>query len=162
MTNEVMAFVKETVEKFAIKGKILDCGSRDVNGCVKPIFEGCEYTGLDMEDGPNVDITAKADCIPFDDYTFDCVVSVEMLEHDDNPFESVKEMYRVLKPGGYIILTARGIGCGKHDYPGDYFRYTAAGLAALMRGFEDIFSKEDEIDTTGTFGYGKKPGEGGI
>ena len=43
--------------------------------------------------------------MPFADNTFDIVISSEVIEHTPVPFDGVREMYRVLKPGGILILT---------------------------------------------------------
>ncbi len=44
-----------------VKGgnSVLDVGSCDYNGCYKPLFIGCDYIGLDLEKGPNVDVIAS-------------------------------------------------------------------------------------------------------
>jgi ubiquinone/menaquinone biosynthesis C-methylase UbiE len=41
--------------------------------------------------------------IPFDDQTFDVIISTSVLEHVKNLSEAVSEMYRVLKPGGFCL-----------------------------------------------------------
>lgn len=43
----------------------------------------------------------------FSDNAFDTIVSLEVLEHisPHNTFKALKEMYRVLKPGGYLIIS---------------------------------------------------------
>jgi len=122
MTNEVMNFVRS----LNLKGKCLDVGSYNVNGCVRELF--ADYTGLDARPGPNVDVVAWANNIPFPDSTFDVVTCLEMLEHDPDPFSSVREMKRVLKPDGKLVLTVPGIGFPRHDYPNDYWRMTKDGL----------------------------------
>ena len=68
----------QNAEKFAQKycvnlenKKILDIGSYDVNGTLKPIFEKGNYIGLDMEAGPNVDVVSDAHNIPFKKEEFD-------------------------------------------------------------------------------------------
>ena len=43
--------------------------------------------------------------IPFDKNTFDYVICTEVIEHTVNPKQAVKELSRVLKPGGILILT---------------------------------------------------------
>ena len=55
--------------------KILDVGSYDVNGTMKPIFQKGKYVGLDMEKGPNVDIVGVSHQIPFEKDEFDIVIS---------------------------------------------------------------------------------------
>ncbi len=151
MQNKVYNYVKQQVEYKEIKGKTLDIGSLDVNGSLRSIFE--DYTGIDMREGDNVDIVANSHKLPFKANTFDCITCVETLEHDDNPFQTLKEVYRVLKPGGWVILSASGISFPKHDYPGDYFRYTPEGLGVLLKGFKNIEVSGDDDEV---YGIGQK------
>lgn len=43
--------------------------------------------------------------MPFENNTFDFIVSSEVIEHTENPYRAVPEFYRVLKPGGILALT---------------------------------------------------------
>ena len=47
--------------------------------------------------------------LPFKSRTFDVVVSVETLEHLENPFNLVREAARILRPSGYFICTSPNI-----------------------------------------------------
>jgi SAM-dependent methyltransferase len=49
------------------------------------------------------------DRIPIADDTFDCVVSIEVLEHLENHARFIREVVRVTKPGGTIILTTPNV-----------------------------------------------------
>jgi predicted SAM-dependent methyltransferase len=89
-----------------------------------------------MREGPNVDIVMNAHDLQFRTRV-DCVVCCDMLEHDDAPWETAKEIHRVLKPGGAVIVTVPGIGFKRHDFPSDYWRFTAAGLKALIQRLHD-------------------------
>jgi len=64
MTSNCMAFVQRAVNEYPIKGDVLEVGSYDVNGSVRPIFSDRErfphYTGVDMRAGPGVDRVAVA------------------------------------------------------------------------------------------------------
>jgi len=112
--------------------KILDVGSYDVNGTMKPIFEQGQYIGLDMEKGPNVDIVGKSHEIPFINNFFDIVISSSCFEHDDMFWISFKEMCRVLKPGGYMYIQAPQNG-PYHGWPGDNWRFYADSWRALEK-----------------------------
>lgn len=154
-----MDFVRGKVERYELKDKdTLDVGSRDYNGTVKPLFTN--YIGVDMEDGPNVDIIARADELPFPAECFDVVVTTEMLEHDPFFWHSMEEMARVLRPGGYLIVTTRGINFHLHGYPDDYWRFTESALTHL---FEMVDLAVIEVipdwypDHSGVFGMAIKP-----
>lgn len=120
--------------------KILDVGSYDVNGTMKPIFEKGQYVGLDMEKGPNVDVVGVSHDIPFEDNEFDIVISSSCFEHDDMFWMSFKEMCRVLIPGGYMYVQAPSNG-PYHGWPGDNWRFYIDSWKALEKwgkkcGFE--------------------------
>jgi len=111
-------------------GKTLEIGSMDVNGSVSHHFS--DYTGLDMRPGPNVDIVSNGHDIPFPNEHFDLVLILETLEHDNRFWVTLLEVWRILKPSGMAIITVPNIGFQRHDYPSDYWRFTADGLKELF------------------------------
>jgi SAM-dependent methyltransferase len=121
-------YCKENIEN----KKILDVGSYDVNGTAKPIFERGTYIGLDMEEGPNVDVISDAHNIPFDSGTFDIVLSSSCFEHDDMFWVTFLEMCRVVKPGGYLYIQAPSNG-PYHGWPGDNWRFYIDSWKALEK-----------------------------
>ena len=132
MHDSVMAWVGGEVAKHGLAGRsTLEVGSLDVNGSVRSLFSG-EYVGIDMREGPGVDVVGYASALPFADDSFEVVVSTEMLEHDPAPWASLAEMGRVLRPGGHLLLTARGNGFGEHHEPDDFFRYMPSARAILL------------------------------
>lgn len=62
----------------------------------------------------------------------DLLISTQVLEHIPYPAKSLGEMFRLLRPGGRLILTTHGI-WEDHDCPGDFRRWTAEGLALDLR-----------------------------
>lgn len=58
---------------------------------------------LQIEERVNF-IQMDAESLDFDDETFDCVVSLFALLHFPNPLTALKEIHRVLRPGGRIVL----------------------------------------------------------
>lgn len=134
-----------------LDAKTLDVGSLDINGSLRPIFK--DYTGMDMREGKNVDVVANGHEIPFGENTFDCVVCAETLEHDDFPQKTIDEIHRVIKPGGWLILAAPGPRFPIHNYPSDYWRFTAEAFKVLMRNFRNV---EAHGDNDETFGCGQK------
>jgi len=130
------------VKAMELKGKVLDVGSMDINGCVRGYCE--DYVGVDMRQGRNVDIQALGAALPFRDEFFDHVCCLEMLEHDAYPFRTVKELRRVLKTGGLLVMTARGINFPPHDHPNDYWRFTMEGLRVLCEGMWPVETHEEK------------------
>jgi SAM-dependent methyltransferase len=136
-------------------GKVLEIGSLNVNGKMKNFYK--DYTGIDMRSGDNVDAIAIGKELPFKDETFDKVLSLESFEHDSEFWLTIKEMVRVLKIGGKIIVTARGIGFPKHDFPSDFYRFTGPAIVYLFQtNGIDKFDVKEDIGEAGILAYGIK------
>src|SRR5919108_4065831 len=119
-------------------GRILDVGCGDKRFADYCSQHATRYIGLDYPTtfygkSENVQVFGTALCLPFQDGSFDTVVSFEVLEHVTDPRQMVAELQRVLRPGGRIILTTPFL-WGEHCQPHDYFRFTLYGLKRL---FED-------------------------
>jgi len=131
--------------------KVLDVGSYNVNGTLKPLFETSEYIGLDIAPGPNVDILLRAHKIPFTDNYFDIVISSSCFEHDDMFWETFLEMCRVTKPDGLIYIQVPSNG-PYHGYPVDNWRFYLDSWKALEKWGRhktyDITLIEHYIDAT--------------
>jgi len=120
---------------------VLDVGSYDVNGSYKHFFNASNftYTGLDIEQGPNVDFVPK---YPYqwselEDNSFDVIISGQALEHIEFFWVTVGEMVRVLRPEGLIcIIVPRGF--VRHRYPVDCYRFDTDGMIAIARYFNLI------------------------
>ena len=130
---------------------ILDVGSYDVNGTLKPIFKNGTYIGLDMAEGPNVDVVAPANEIPFCKDHFDIIISSSCFEHDDFFWLTFLEMCRVLKSGGFIYINAPSAG-PYHEHPGDNWRFYKDSWTCLekwaVRNKYEIELVETYIDTS--------------
>jgi ubiquinone/menaquinone biosynthesis C-methylase UbiE len=50
-------------------------------------------------------VAADSFHLPFNDNSFDCVIASEIIEHVYDPSEFVKELFRVVKKGGRLIIT---------------------------------------------------------
>jgi SAM-dependent methyltransferase len=76
---------------------------------------GCEVLGVDMEDGAADSLAerfSQADLekpLPFGDASFDAVLSVEGIERLENHFGFLRELRRILRPGGVLVLTTPNI-----------------------------------------------------
>lgn len=114
-----------------IKGKVLDLGAGDFNR-YGHLFNCDEYLKMDIRSGPNVDIVGSADNIPFPDQHFDSIISTQVFEHLPNFEKAAKEVSRVLKSGGYFLLTVPQWS-ELHEEPHDYWRFTNFGLIELLK-----------------------------
>lgn len=136
-----MLRMKWFVENYASKInkdkiRVLDVGSYSVNGAYKSLFDKdkYEYTGLDMEEGPNVDIALETpyDWKEIETDTYDIVISGQALEHVEFFWVTMSEMTRVLKKGGLLCLIVPN-GFVEHRYPVDCYRFFTDGMIALAR-----------------------------
>ncbi len=105
-------------------------------------------TTLDVSAEKRPDIVADAHTLPVPDESFDMIVCSEVLEHLYDPARAVREMHRVLRPGGTVVLTTRFM-FPVHDAPHDYFRFTPYGLAHLFSEW-DILEQQNETDVMST------------
>jgi SAM-dependent methyltransferase len=157
----VLDFLSRVIRKEEIEGKcVLEVGSFDVNGSGQRIFLQFKpgyFIGIDMRPGPRVD--AVIDVTRLDENfapgVFDVVVSTETLEHCQLWRSAVVQMKRVLRPGGILVITARGPGMPVHDYPGDYWRFTQQDFREIFSDF-DIESLECDTGNPGVLFKGRK------
>ena len=103
---------------------------------------------LDIKRGIGVQVIGDAQALGIRDESFEVVVCTEVLEHLPEPQRAIDEMFRVLVPGGQLLLTTRFL-FPIHDAPHDYFRFTKYGLRHLLRRFE-IVELQEETDAVGT------------
>ena len=125
-------------------GDLLDvgCGGKPFS----PLFAGRlrRYWGSDLSSSRYLgterpDAFATAERQPFRDAAFDTVLGLSMLTYLPEPGRMVAEAYRVLKPGGVLILEFTQM-VPLHDEPWDFFRFTRYGAEHLLRqaGFEPV------------------------
>lgn len=136
-----------TLDRFvtahASRGLTLDIGAQ--NGPYAASFP--RRIALDIRRGAGVQILGDAQALGIAGRVFDVVLCTEVLEHLPEPQQAIDEMFRVLKPGGTLLLTTRFL-FPIHDAPHDYFRFTKYGLRHLLRRFE-ILELQEETDSVG-------------
>lgn len=126
-----------------LKGRLLDfgCGSKPY----KSLFSVDDYIGLDFENpghphlNEQIDVFYNGKNIPFQDGHFDSVFSSEVFEHIFNLEDILKELNRVLKNGGHLLITCPFSIC-EHEVPNDFARYSSYAIKYLLEknGFEVV------------------------
>jgi len=99
---------------FFVNKKVLEVGSLNINGTVRDFFENCDYTGLDLGEGPGVDIVCQGQKYDAPARTYDVVCSAECFEHNPYWLETFKNMMRVCKRKGLIFFTCATDGRPEH------------------------------------------------
>lgn len=106
--------VKNRFPEVFLNKKVLDIGSYDLNGTNSYLFENSEVLGLDIEEGPGVDIACEAQKFDAPDESFDVVVSSECWEHNPYYKESIQNAVRMLKSGGFMLFACATTGRPVH------------------------------------------------
>lgn len=150
--------IKRRHSIFFRKTNVIDVGSLDINGNNRYLFSRCNYKGVDIVAGKNVDFVGLAElAIPDIEKEWnrqqrfvDVIISTEMLEHDKTWADSLRVMYDSLRYGGLLIVTCAGNGRQEHgtirslpgDSPGtnDYYKNISNEMfASVIRA--DMFSE---------------------
>jgi SAM-dependent methyltransferase len=98
-----------------------------------PFFAGVasEYVGVDVVENPAAELLGPVEALPVDDASFDVVLCTQVLEHSDDPAQAVRELHRVTRPGGRVLVSTHGVQV-YHPSPVDYWRWTHEGLRRLF------------------------------
>ncbi|OGY51286.1 MAG: hypothetical protein A3J59_02340 [Candidatus Buchananbacteria bacterium RIFCSPHIGHO2_02_FULL_56_16] len=133
-------------------GTILDvgCGSQPY----RHLFASQRYIGIDIEGGghsqsqKNVEAFFDGQHIPYGDASFDAVIITEVLEHADDPVALIREINRVLKADGKLLVTMPFV-WDEHEQPYDFRRFTRFEHQRLLErnGFRVVSIQK----TTGIF-----------
>ena len=151
-------------ERFPGRGRLLEVGSG--YGYLLDYFrqDGWQVQGVEPNEGlnRNARTTLKLDVFPgilpqanLADATFDVVLMAHVIEHLPDPQDTLREIRRVLKPGGVLVMETprydtlmfkllgkreRSVSCGGHVY---FFTTRTLRESAEKAGFEVI--REDKV-----------------
>ncbi len=136
---------KRTSVQYAVRKPLLDwLAAQDVAG-LRVLDVGCgdrpyedllrsaaEIVGFDVRGNPHADLHGSIDALPVEDASFDVVLCLQVLEHVPDPAKAVRELRRVVRPGGRVLLSTHGI-YPFHPNPDDLWRWTHDGLERVFR-----------------------------
>lgn len=143
-----------------VSGTILEIGSGEGYGVTELAPKAKKYIAVDKYDSPISD-KAKADNniefkqmnVPplrgIEDSSIDFVVTFQVIEHIQNDEKFIKEIYRVLKPGGKMILTTPNLIMSLSRNPWHTREYTPQAMTDILK------TAFTNIDMKGIFGNEK-------
>jgi SAM-dependent methyltransferase len=111
---------------------VLEFGSCQIDGSAKPIFAKSKYIGVDIIEGPNVDMIFNDYKLDLPDNYADAIVSSSCFEHDEMFWLTFLEMCRLIKPNEYFYICAPSEG-HYHPFPGDCYRFYKDSWKALEK-----------------------------
>jgi len=115
------------------KGAILDAGAGDLQ--YKSLLQryGSSYESFDIERRQeSIDHLGDVqDMRGIPSALYDTVFCNQVLEHVPEPQKAIAEFFRILKPGGKLILAVPHLS-RLHEEPHDYYRYTQYSVAFML------------------------------
>lgn len=139
-------FESECMQRIAGCTYVVDVGggSRFQKGMkqYESLFQKTRYETMDVSLDYAPDIVGDIHAIPLSDSSVDAVICRSVLEHVQDPQRAMKELYRVLKPGGLLFIQVpstypyharKGFGAYK-----DYWRFFDDTLQMIGSEFSDI------------------------
>lgn len=153
MNHKWEIFFREKIEKiFSEKKYILDIGgglrvdkeknnrSNTEQDWIFPLLSKVDYKVMDKVPDYHPDVVGDIHAIPLPDNSVDAIICSSVLEHVEEPQKAMKEIYRVLKPGGYCFLYVPFL-YYYHPMKGyykDFYRFTYDGVEYITRDFSSV------------------------
>lgn len=137
LSRDIHALVSQLPQ--ATNGTALDlgCDKSPYRELLTSRGYGVKTLDITLDNGADYAGTAESTGLP--DASFDVVLCTQVLEHCMNPWAAVREIHRIVKPGGYAIVSAPHVWF-YHPHPTDHWRFTQEGMAHLCRdaGLEPV------------------------
>lgn len=143
---------------------VIEIGSRDVNGTVRTLFPHATWMGIDLYEGPAVDVACNAlEYTPAKQY--DVSVCLEVLEHAKEWRKLVRCLHDWVKPEGRTIITCAGPGREPHSHVDgqpvrDDEHYENLSTGTLKQAMEDAGFVDVKTQRRGpdTYATGRRHG----
>lgn len=148
------------VSSLLLEGDVLDYGggTQKYRTIIEDAPGVLSYKAFDVAKIPGVDFVGDVHQSGLEAASFDSIVCTQVLEHTEKPWEVIKEIARICKPGGTVILSVPFL-IGYHPCPNDFFRFSFQGLESLCKedfdlvqgwtygGLDQILRASDEFST---------------
>jgi SAM-dependent methyltransferase len=143
--------VRDSFPKQFVNSKVLEVGSLNINGTVRIFFQDCDYVGVDIGPGKDVDLICPGHELTFPINTFDTTISCECFEHDKFWVRTFKKMYDLTKHNGLVVFSCATIGRPEHGttrtspadapFTNDYYRNLTAEDFEGAFDLDNMFSE---------------------
>jgi len=104
---------------------------------IRSILNKHKYMRLDIDPETKPDILGDARKIPLDSNSIDFVIAKSLFEHITEPWKSINEINRILKPNGILYFHMPFL-LRVHASPNDYYRFTEDGLKYHLKKFNNV------------------------
>jgi SAM-dependent methyltransferase len=124
----------------------------DVGGRIQPyrlLLNGREerYLAVDMRPSPLVNLLASAEDLPLEYGQFDLVICTQVLQYVKDPARAIAEIFRLLKPGGHLLLSVPA--AYPRDSEHECWRFLPEALKFLLTPFSRIEIQSEGGTITG-------------
>lgn len=96
-----------------------------------------DVVNIDFYPFQNVDFVADIANLPISDSSVDGIICEQVLEHIPDPEAVVREIHRILKPGGIVYIVVPFV-FSFHASPYDYYRWSHIGLREQFKDFKQV------------------------
>jgi SAM-dependent methyltransferase len=139
MNSFLHGVARAVAEAFVLPGPIVEIGSYQVDGQenvanLRSLFPGQTYQGIDVRQGPGVDLVADVEALPLATASVGTVIAMSTFEHVPHFWKGFEEIRRVLRPDG-VVLVACPFYFHIHNYPADYWRFTPQAFEILLHDY---------------------------
>lgn len=142
---------EKCIDMFTSSKEVIDIGgslrlgqgkgnvASDKNKWLLPYVEKVDYKILDPVPDYNPDIIGDIHDLPFEDNSKEAILCLAVLEHVKNPIKAMEELYRVLQPGGKLLIYVPFLYYyhAHEGYYGDYWRFTHDTLKMFAEPFSE-------------------------
>lgn len=117
-----------------LDGLVLDVGGRRIprGRFVPPAPRHGRWLRVNLDASAGPDVVADAAALPFRDGAAAAAVCLETLEYVERPEDAMRELARILRPGGQAVVSVPFL--HRADAPTDRHRFTAMRVAELATG----------------------------